>query len=402
MRTLVEHGQPGFAPSTSGRYFDHVTGGSHPIGLAADWLTSVWGQGGASHETSLLTTVVEEVCAKWLTELFGLRPNTSVGVTSGYATANLTALAAARHHVLAQAGRDVEADGPVGAPEVRVLVSEGCHITVQWALGLVGLAGGIRPVPCDDQGRMRVDALAALLEKSNRPLIVCGQVGHMDTGASDDVARVAMLTHRHGGWLHLDASYGMWAAASPRHHPHALRRADSWATDAHKWLNVPYDCGIVLCAHLSAYQAALRGQADYPFDYPPERSRRARPLVLWATLRHLGVEGVIDLVDRSCRHARGIARRLADEPGITVLNEVVLNQVLVRFGDSDEHTDEVIEALHDSGNAFAGGTTWRGQRALRVSVCNWQTTEADCLTLTDTLITAHRVRSRALAGQTFG
>lgn len=402
LRELVRHGQAGVVPSTSGRYFGYVLGGALPIGLAADWLTSVWDQGGTIHETSLLTAVVEEICAGWLIELFGLPAHTSVGITSGCSTANLTALAAARHHVLARTGWVVEQEGLPGAPAPRVLVSEGCHVTITRALRLLGLGGQISVVPCDDQGRMRLPALAELLAGTSGPLIVCAEIGHVDTGASDDVERIAALVHEHGGWLHLDAAFGMWAAASPRTRARVagLALADSWATDAHKWLNVPYDCGIVLCAHPEAHRAALRARASYlidgdpprrdPFDHTPECSRRARPLVLWATLRHLGAGGVAELVERSCRLAGHIAGRLAAEPGVRVLNEVALNQVLVRFGGDDAHTEEVITALQDSGVAYASGTTWRGEKALRVSVCNWQTGEADCDALVDTLIAAHR------------
>ncbi|TWP53749.1 aspartate aminotransferase family protein [Lentzea tibetensis] len=394
LRLLTTHGQAGVVPSTSGRYFGYVMGGAHPVGVATDWITSVWDQGGTIHETTLIASVVDDICADWVVDLFGLPAHTSVGITSGCALSNLTALAAARHHV---GGGDV-------------LVSEGCHATVHRALRLLGLADRVRRVPVDDQGRMRHDELETLLGECDGPPIVCGQVGHVDTGASEDVERVAALTHRHQGWLHLDAAFGMWAAASPvlRSRVSGLHLADSWATDAHKWLNVPYDCGIVLTAHPAAHRAALHCRAPYllddelprrdPFDYIIECSRRARSLALWATLRHLGTAGVADLVERSCRQAAHIAGALAAAPGVEVLNEVVLNQVLVRFGDSDEHTDDVISFLHESGVAFASATTWRGRRALRISVCNWQTTVADCDALVGVLLAGHSGQVRDLTG----
>lgn len=427
---VLEHfiaaAEPGLSPSTSGRFFGFVTGGAYPVAVATEWLTSVWDQTPVLHVSSPAAVVVEETVARWLTQLFGLPAATSVGITTGCAAANLIGLAAARHQVLAAAGWDVSRQGLVAAPAPRVLASRGCHVTVLRAARLLGLGGQIHLVDTDEAGRMRLDHLRDLLAATDGPLIVCGQVGTVDTGAVDPVAAVAELTHAHGGWLHLDAAFGMWAAASPRLRGMVtglagLDQADSWATDAHKWLNVPYDCGIAMCAHPDAHLAALRAQADYlpatsdglrnPMDYTPEMSRRARALVLWTTLRHLGTDGVAELVERCCALARRMADRLARVEGITVLADVTLNQVLVRFaaptgvrldaGDAnpedtaiwpadDAHTDAVIAAFQRGGAGWASATRWRGRTALRLSVCNWQTDAATVDAAVDALVAAHR------------
>ena len=258
LRALIAGGEPGLMSSTSGRFFGFVMGGAYPVGVATEWLMSVWDQCAALYATSPTASVAEEASVGWLTHLFGLPASVSAGITSGCATANLTGLAAARHHVLAQAGWDVEEQGLIGAPAPRVLVSEGCHVTVLRALRLLGLGGQIQLIACDAQGRMRLDALTAAVGAGTGPLIVCGQVGNVDTGAVDPLPEVCHLVHARRGWVHLDAAFGMWAAASPRLRSRVagLELADSWATDAHKWLNVPYDCGIALCAHPASHRAA--------------------------------------------------------------------------------------------------------------------------------------------------
>ncbi|MBL7487749.1 aspartate aminotransferase family protein [Frankia sp. AgB1.9] len=429
LEQFIAAAEPGLSPSTSGRFFGFVTGGAYPVAVATEWLTSVWDQTPVLHVSSPAAAVVEETVAGWLTQLFGLPATTSVGITTGCAAANLIGLAAARHHVLAAVGWDVASAGLVGAPAPRVLASRGCHVTVIRAARLLGLGGQIHLVDTDEAGRMRLDHLAHLLATTHGPLIVCGEVGDVDTGAVDPVAAIAELTHAHGGWLHLDAAFGMWAAASPRLRATVpglagLDRADSWATDAHKWLNVPYDCGIALCAHPTSHLAALRAQADYlpsasggvrnPMDYTPEMSRRARALVLWTTLRHLGADGVAELVERCCALARRMADQLARVDGVTVLAEVTLNQVLVRFtpprhGRSpdardlaghdtpteDAHTEAVIDAFQRGGVGWASPTRWRGRTALRLSVCNWQTDAATVDAAVDALVTAHRATAAA-------
>ncbi|WP_424805154.1 pyridoxal phosphate-dependent decarboxylase family protein [Rhodococcus sp. 27YEA15] len=391
---LVTLGEPGLLHSGAPTFLGFVMGGAYPVAVATEWLTSLWDQCGALYATSPTASVVEEVVAQWLIELFGLASDTSVGVTTGCAMANLTGLAAARHSVLADRGWDVERRGLFGAPEPRILVSAGCHATVFRAIRLLGMAGQIRVVDTDNQGRMSLHALDRELVASSGPLIVCGQVGNVDTGAVDPVDAICDAARAREGWVHLDAAFGMWAAAGPsvRHQVAGLARADSWATDAHKWLNVPYDCGIVLCARPDAHRAAMRTSAEYltpatggsrdPVDFTPDMSRRARSLVLWATLRHLGAAGVADLIDRSCAFARAMAADLARVDGIEILNDVVLNQVLLTFrareGVSEsEHLERVVDALHRGETAWASPTRWRGRAALRLSVCNWQTTAED-------------------------
>lgn len=404
---LIEHGEPGLLHSGAPTFLGFVMGGAYPVAVASEWLTSVWDQCGALYATSPTASVIEEAVSRWLITLFGLPAQTSVGITTGCATANLTGLAAARHHVLAASGWDVERDGLIGAPAPRILVSEGCHVTVHRALRLLGLAGQVRTVETDDQGRMCARALAAELSRTRGPLIVCGQVGNVDSGAVDPLADVCDLAHEYGGWVHLDAAFGMWAAASvpARRHVSGLERADSWATDAHKWLNVPYDCGIVLCAHPTSHRAALRTSAEYltpavdggrdPVDYTPDMSRRARSLVLWATLRHLGVDGVAELIDRCCNHARRLAAGLAHTDGVTVVNDVVLNQVLVAFTPDERSTDaehlaRIVATLQRGPVAWASPTTWRGRPCLRLSVCNWQTTSDDIDECIAAIVSAHR------------
>ncbi|MGW3964190.1 pyridoxal phosphate-dependent decarboxylase family protein [Amycolatopsis sp. NPDC005003] len=410
LATLMTAGEAGVLASHSGRFFGFVMGGAHPVSVAADWLTSVWDQCGALYSTSPVAAVAEEIVVSWLVELFGLPAGTTAGITSGCASANLTGLAAARHHVFAERGWDVGERGLVGAPVPRVLVSEGCHVTVTRALSLLGLGGQVARLATDGQGRLRLDALDAALAAGDGPLIVCAQVGTVDTGAVDPLPEIAARVRAHRGWLHLDAAFGMWAAAGPRTaaRVRGLASADSWATDAHKWLNVPYDCGLAFVAHPEAHRAALRTQAAYlahggaehrdPLDYSPEMSRRARSLVLWATLRHLGRDGVAQLVERCCRLAGRLAGRLGAEPGVRVGNDVVLNQVLLLFDSPDDaagHVGRVVTELRRGGVAWASATTWRGTPALRLSVCNWQTDDRIADACADAVIAAHRSATRA-------
>ena len=386
---LAREAEPGVMASSSGRFFGFVIGGATPAALAADWLASVWDQNAGLYVAGPAASVVEEVAGAWVAELLGLPAGVSVGFVTGAQMANFTALAAARHHVLRRAGWDVETDGLWGAPPVRVLAGEGRHGTIDRALRFLGFGtGAVVPVEMDDQGRMRPGALRRVLAAGSGPVIVCTQVGNVNTGAIDPVGEISAVAHDHGAWVHVDGAFGLWAAASPR-----LRRlvsgtelADSWATDAHKWLNVPYDSGLVLCAHPEAHRAAMGVRASYlmhgagderdALDYNPEFSRRARGFAVYAAIRALGRTGIAELVERSCALARRFAERLAAADGVEVLNDVVLNQVLVRFGD-DENTRRVVRDVQRDGTCWLSGTTWNGHEAMRISVSNWSTDTDD-------------------------
>ncbi len=378
---------PGLVVTTGGRFLGFVEGGVLPAALAADWLTAAWDQNPGYFVLSPAAAAVEEVCRGWLCDLLGLPNTCSAGFTSGAQLANLAGLAAARHHVLAKVGWDVEADGLQGAPEVRVVVGEGRHATVARALRFLGL-GERRAVvvPADEQGRLRADALEEVLG-GDAPTIVCAQAGNVNTGASDPFDAICEVAHERGAWVHVDGAFGLWAAAAParRHLVAGVERADSWAVDGHKWLNVPYDSGIVLCAHPDSHRAAMALSAPYlartgdrdGSDWSPESSRRARAFAVWAALRSLGRRGVADLVEACCRHAARLAELLAAEPDVAVLNAVVLNQVLLRVGDDDARTRAVAQALQAEGAVWLGTTTWQGQTALRVSFSDHATGDDD-------------------------
>jgi glutamate/tyrosine decarboxylase-like PLP-dependent enzyme len=391
---LARAAEPGLMATPGGRFFGFVIGGSLPAALAADWLASAWDQNAGLYAAAPAASVVEEVCGEWLIELFGLPEHVSYGLVTGCQMANFTALAAARNSVLEAAGWDVETDGLVGAPPIQVIAGEERHVTVDRALRFLGLgSASLSTVPADDQGRMRADALEDALAGSSGPAIVCAQAGNVNTGAVDPLRAICDAAHEVGAWVHVDGAFGMWAAASPTLRPlvEGMERADSWATDAHKWLNVPYDSGLVFCAHPAAHQAAMGVHASYlvhsvnrerdEMDWNPDFSRRARGFAVYAAIRSLGRTGVADLVDRCCAHARRFAEALAREPGIEVLNDVVLNQVLVRFldpgGDHDARTRAVVKAVQEDGTCWLGGTTWQGRAAMRISVSNWSTTEVD-------------------------
>jgi glutamate/tyrosine decarboxylase-like PLP-dependent enzyme len=375
------------------RYFGFVTGGSLPAATAADWLVSAWDQNGAVYALSPLAAVVEEITAGWLRDLLALPAGTSVGFVTGAQMANFTALAAARHQVLRSAGWDVEANGLTGAPPVDILVSEESHYTVTMALRLLGFgAARARRVPADGQGRMRASELARMLAETTGPCIVCAQAGNVNTGAFDPIADLAAITRTRGAWLHVDGAFGLWARVSPalRGLAEGIELADSLATDGHKWLNVPYDCGIVLCAHPGAHRAAMTLAAAYivadaaerdPHEFVPEESRRARAVPVYAALRTLGRDGLAALVERNCAQARHMAERLAQHPAVRILNDVVLNQVLVRIQDprrdADDLTRAVIAGVQREGTCWLGGTTWHGKAAMRIAVSNWSTTDRD-------------------------
>jgi glutamate/tyrosine decarboxylase-like PLP-dependent enzyme len=386
LASLNEGAEPGVVASQSGRYFGFVIGGAAPAALAADWLAAAWDVNAGGWVIGPSAMVVEEVARGWLAELLGLPPDVSAGFVTGCQMAHVTALAAARHDVLARAGWDVERDGLAGAPSIRVVVGAKRHVTVDRALRLLGIgASSLVVVPADDQGRMRVDELTEL---GGGPTIVCGQAGEVNTGAFDDLEAIAAAVDGTDAWFHVDGAFGLWAAASPRlrHLLRGAERADSWATDCHKWLNVPYDSGIAFCAHPEAHRAAMSATASYivlqndalrrdAVDWTPEFSRRARGFAIYAAMRSLGRSGIAELVERCCAHARLFAE-LLEAGGATILNDVVLNQVLVRFGDGDR-TREVIQRVQDDGTCWLGGTEWGGEHAIRISVSNWRTTSED-------------------------
>ena len=382
---LAAGAEPGVVAMGSGRYFGFVIGGALPAALAADWLTSAWDQNAGLYVGGPSASVVEQVTRDWLLELLGLPGESSIGFVTGTQVAHVTALAAARWHVLDAVGWDVGSEGLAGAPRIRVLVGEQRHVTVDRALRLLGL-GTPTTVAADDQGRLLPDALADALAGASGPAIVCAQAGEVNTGAFDPLPEIAELSRNAGAWLHVDGAFGIWAAVSPRlrHLVSGIELADSWTTDAHKWLNVPYDSGIVLCAHPESHRAAMTVTAAYliqdegsrrvrdQVDWVPEFSRRARGFAVYAALRSLGRSGVVELVERGCDAATRFAEAIVELPGVELLNEVVLNQVLFRF-ESDEETDEALRQVQAGGRVWLSGTTWRGRKAIRVSVSNWQT-----------------------------
>ncbi|MDP9846598.1 pyridoxal phosphate-dependent decarboxylase family protein [Streptosporangium lutulentum] len=391
---LAAAAESGLVGTQSGRFFGFVVGGANPAALAADWLTTVWDQNACLFALAPAASMVEEVAGKWLIQLLGLPAHASAGFVTGGQMANFTALAAARHEMLRRQGWDVEAEGLAGAPRLRVLAGRQRHDTVDRAARFLGLGSAtITSVDTDDQGRMLPHALADALAGSDRPAIVCAQVGGVNTGAFDPVGDICAVAHEAGAWVHVDGAFGLWAAASPRlrHLTAGVERADSWATDGHKWLNVPYDSGFVFCAHPRAHRAAMGVRAGYlihgaegerdALDHTPEFSRRARGFPVYAAIRALGRTGVAELVERCCTLAGSFAEQLAAHDGVEILNDVVLNQVLVRFraadGDHDGHTRAVIERVRRDGTCWTNGTTWQGRAAMRISVSNWSTDQGD-------------------------
>ena len=373
---------PATVASPGPRYFGFVTGGALPAALAADWLVSAWDQNAFSLVSSPAAAAVEAVTERWVLDALGLPGSAGVGFTTGATMANFTCILAARHAVLARHGWDVEADGLAGAPPIRLVVGEHVHASMLVALRYAGLGPG-RAVRVPAPGGA-IDARELAL--TDGPTIVCAQAGEVNTGACDPLDAIADAAQEHGAWLHVDGAFGLWAAAAPslRHLVQGAERADSWAVDAHKWLNVPYDGGLAIVADRAALNAAMGVAASYlpqeagrePIAHVPESSRRARAMTVYAALRQLGRAGIAELVERNC----ALARRAADglrELGAEILNDVVLNQVLVRFDDDDEATRAAVAAVQRSGEAWLGGTVWEGRAAIRVSVSNWSTTEAD-------------------------
>ncbi|HEX7136451.1 MAG TPA: aminotransferase class V-fold PLP-dependent enzyme [Vicinamibacterales bacterium] len=391
---LVCAAEPGLVTTTGPRYFGFVTGGALAATVASEWLAAVWDQPATLYVMSPAGAVVEEVAGGWVRSLLGLPAHASFGFVTGCHMANFTGLAAARHELLRRDGWDVEARGLQGAPPLRIVVGDEVHVSVIGALRMLGIGTQqVVRVPADGQGRMQAKALATTLAGATGPTIVCAQAGNVNTGAFDRFEEIVDAAHTSGAWVHVDGAFGLWAAASPalRQHVRGVDRADSWATDAHKWLNVPYDSGLVFTSHPAAHRAAMSMSAAYlvrspeepreNMDWVPESSRRARGFAVYAAVRELGRQGISDMIDRCCRLARRMADRLRADPAITILNEVVLNQVLVRVtppaGDADQATNEALRRVQEERTCWLGGTRWRGQDAMRISVSNWSTTDQD-------------------------
>jgi glutamate/tyrosine decarboxylase-like PLP-dependent enzyme len=399
---LARGSEPGLVGTAGPRYFGFVIGGSLPAALAADWLTSAWDQNAGLYVISPAAAVAEEVAAGWLVDLFGLPDGTSVGFTTGATMATFTALAAGRTAVLRDAGWDVGEDGLIGAPPIDVIVGAEAHITIFAGLSMLGLGRGPRRVvrvPSDGQGRMVASSLREALARAQGPTIVCAQAGNVNTGAFDPLPEIVEAVREHGGWLHVDGAFGLWAAAAPdlAHLTAGVAGADSWTTDAHKWLNVPYDSGLVFVRDAAAHHSAMTFGAAYyvetagaerdPYNWVPESSRRARGFAVLAALRSLGRQGLAGMIEQCCANARLMADLLGSAPGVEILNDVVLNQVLVRFmpdgegagpgAAADELTRDVVARVQADGTCWLGGTTWHDLAAMRVSVSSWSTTAED-------------------------
>jgi len=414
IEALASDAQHGLVGSAGPRYFGFVVGGGVPAALAADWLASAWDQNAVLYALSPSAAVVEEVAAAWLIDVFGLPEGSSVGFVTGATMANFTALAAGRHAVLDRTGWNVEEAGLVGAPPIAVVVGEEAHVTIFASLQMLGLGRArVHRVASDEQGRMRADVVRGTLARIDGPTIVCAQAGNVNTGAFDPIPEiVAAVRERSNAWLHVDGAFGLWAAAVPelRDRVAGLAEADSWTTDAHKWLNVPYDSGIVIVRDAAAHHAAMTLGAAYyvetvggerdSYNWVPESSRRARGFAVYAALRSLGRAGLAEMIDRCCALARRMADGLRGADGVTILNDVVLNQVLVRFeppggGDADAFTRAVIVAVQADGTCWLGGTTWHGMAAMRISVSNWSTTEADADMSVEAILRSARMTAGA-------
>ncbi len=383
--------EPGLVATVGPRYFGFVIGGATHAATAIDMLAVAWDQNAFNSYTSPAAAIVEEAAGGWLKELLGIPLSATFGFVPGGQVANTVALAAARHHALAKVGWDVEELGLSGSPRIRIVASSERHVTIDRALRFLGLGvASVEQVTTNDQGAIQIADLERVLASSPPgPTIVCVQTGNVNTGACDDLAAAVAVAHDHGAWAHVDGAFGLWASANPatRHLTDGIEAADSWAIDGHKWLNVPHDSGYVFCAHPDAHTRAMVHRAAYltgqgdgglrsPGDFVMESSRRARGFATLAALRELGRDGVADLVERCCAHARRFAAQLAALDGVQVVNDVVLNQVLVRFGDADQ-TDRVVAQVQASGECWLGATTWHEQRLMRISVSNWTTTQAD-------------------------
>jgi glutamate/tyrosine decarboxylase-like PLP-dependent enzyme len=396
---LVHDVQGGLLGSAGGRFFTWVIGGTLPAALAADWLTGAWDQNGGMYATSPAASIVEEVCGAWLKDVLRLPPTASFALVTGCQMAHVTCLAAARHQLLRQRGWDVERDGLSGAPRVRMLAGDHLHGSIERAVRLLGFgSASVTVLPTDENCQLSYQTLAdALATEPNTPTIVLLQAGDINTGVFDPFETLIPLAHEHRAWVHVDGAFGLWANASAtlQHMLRGVERADSWSSDGHKWLNVPFDCGYAFVAHPDAHRASMSHRASYlthdtdardQLDWNPEWSRRARGLATYAALRELGRSGIADVVERCCRYAHALATRIGALQGAEMVWEPQLNQALVRFLDAStnateadhaKRTDDVIAAIQRGGEAHFGGTTWHGMRCMRISVCSWQTTDAD-------------------------
>ena len=383
LQQLDELGSPATMTMAGPRFFGFVIGGSLPVTLAANWLAGAWDQNTGFYNATPATAYLEQIALGWIIDLFGLSAACGGAFVSGATMANFSGLAAGRHAVLENFGWDVEADGLFGAPPITVIIGAEAHPSLIKSLGMLGLGRNRTiKVPSDSQGRFRADALPAF----SGPTIVCVQAGNVNTGAFDPISEICDMAHRYAAWVHVDGAFGLWALSAPslHHLTTGMDKADSWATDFHKWLNVPYDSGIALVRDADALRIAMSVTADYlptvseyrnPSDYTPELSRRARGVEVWAALKSLGREGVAEMVERNCRQARRFAEGL-QSAGYEILNDVVLNQVLVAFGDP-ETTNRVISGIQADGTCWCGGTVWHGRTAMRISVSSWATTDDD-------------------------
>ncbi|QFY60330.1 aspartate aminotransferase family protein [Rhizobium grahamii] len=406
---LVTRAEPGLHAMTGPRFFGWVIGGSHPMGVAADILTSAWGQNTGNHTATPAAAAVETIASRWLLELLGLPLSCSVGFVTGATVANFTCLAAARGEVLMQAGWDADALGLFGAPPISILIGDDAHTTVFSALQFLGLGHDrVVRIATDEQGRIKPDAFGEAIAGVAGPCIAILQAGQINTGHCDDFAQLIPMAKTKGAWVHVDGAFGLWAQASARrrHLTDGAALADSWATDGHKWLQTPYDCGYAIIRNELAHRRAMTIAASYlpfaregerdPSHYVPELSRRARGFSTWAMIRHLGRSGIEALVDRCCDAAQRIATALASEPGIAIGNSVVLNQAIVRFGtdlpaeQADALTTETIAELQRVGRIFAGGATWRGRQIMRLSVSNYQTDMSEAEKAAEAIISAYR------------
>jgi glutamate/tyrosine decarboxylase-like PLP-dependent enzyme len=412
---LADAAEPGLMGMVGPRFFGFVIGASHPVGVAADWLTSAWGQNAGLFQSTPAAAVAEETAGRWVLDMLGLPPEASVGFATGATMANFTCLAAARDEALRRVGWDVGERGLQGGPEVRVLLGEEAHTTVFKALHYIGFgSANLTRIPADAQGRMEVDALERALTQGEGPAIVIAQAGHVSTGAFDDFPQIGALCRAAGAWLHVDGAFGLWARTAPdyAHLAAGVEAADSWSTDAHKWLQAPYDCGLAIVRDRRAHRRAMAIGASYlpedeatfdPSHYVPELSRRARGFAIWAILRALGRQGVSEMVSRHCALARRLAERLAPEPGIEVLNDVVLNQVVVGFaaGAPVEAQSAVardaIARVQASNRVFVGGGAWRGRWIARISIISHPTSATDIDVLADEIIAAWRAVQQASA-----
>jgi len=414
VRELVEKAEPGLHAMTGPRFHGWVIGGSHPVGVAADMLTSAWGQNAGNHMATPSAAAAELIAGRWLVEMLGLPPACSIGFVTGATMANFTGLAAARSAVLEEAGWDVDRKGLFGAPPISVIIGDDAHTTVFSALQFLGLGHDrVVRVATDEQGRMIASEFERAIDSVEGPVIVILQAGQINTGAFDDFAAIIPMAKAKGAWVHVDGAFGLWAqVTSPHVHlTRGVELADSWATDGHKWLQTPYDCGYAIVRDEAVHRRAMTIAASYlpaaaederdPSHYVPELSRRARGFATWAVIKHLGRDGIAAMIERNCAVACRVTELVTREPGITVLNDVVLNQAIIRFGShlrdeaGDAMTAETVAQLQRDGRLFAGGAKWRGRQVMRLSVCNYQTDLEQADIDADTIIEAYRVvRSR--------